>query len=512
MGKTISVFMDERTFGAWRVLETAFAGEPGMLPVMVRGLAGAWTESGRAVRRATDALELESLSVAPFTRLSLTALGARLTAEDDRLFACHDPALRATGRSSKSLLTTAGTVTFRVRRYRDADGDARYPLYEATGVCAPREKVSRGLSAFAASMGCEMSYRAACEHVALYSREPVGPAALKAMLGTQSRGLERHAEEASLRRLEGAPSRGAAADTLFMEADGVFAHVQRTPEQKKAGAPGSVQIRCARAYTGKKDDGGGRVECGDALCYAAVEPMGVFTDRLAGLIDERWDLSTVKASFWSTDGERAYRNAADAVMADARPVTDLWHVDDAINRWAPKGLRPALRRAVAAGDPGRALRLLQDALSIGAATIPASPGRDRMLADMAQLYGYVASVGEGLRGVSMGSQEGCNAHVLGSRLKHIGGAWSPDGADAIARCRSWKASHHWDTLRPVPVGPGGKGPAGHTDLEHTRAYQAKPPLTGAQAKRMHDGHGRQARRGHIAASGNRRPAIRRLGR
>lgn len=48
-----------------------------MLPSMVRSLVDAWDESGRAIGEAGDALDLESRSVAPFTRLSLDGVGRR---------------------------------------------------------------------------------------------------------------------------------------------------------------------------------------------------------------------------------------------------------------------------------------------------------------------------------------------------------------------------------------------------------------------------------------------------
>ena len=64
----VSVSMSPSCAGAWRRLERSFEGDGAMLPVMVRGLADAWNESGTAIGEASDALNLESRSVAPFTR------------------------------------------------------------------------------------------------------------------------------------------------------------------------------------------------------------------------------------------------------------------------------------------------------------------------------------------------------------------------------------------------------------------------------------------------------------
>jgi hypothetical protein len=199
----VSVSMNEKCARAWRRLERSFKGDESMLPVMLRGLASAWDESGGAIGEASDALDLESRAVAPFTRLSMTALGARLEARNDALLASHGPGLKATGRGVKRLLTCAGTLEFRARRYRDAAGRPRCLLFEDTGICAPREKASRGLKAFVASMACDQAYRPAAAHVALFSRQPVSPAAVKDAIETSAAPLEQAAESASLRWLNG---------------------------------------------------------------------------------------------------------------------------------------------------------------------------------------------------------------------------------------------------------------------------------------------------------------------
>lgn len=144
----VSVSMSPSCARTWRRLERSFEGDGAMLPVMVRGLADAWNESATAIGEASDALDLESRSVAPFTRLSLTALGARLSARDDEIFRSRDHALKVAGRDSKRLPAIAWTVEFRVRRYWGPDGSPRYLLFEDTGICMPREKASRGLKAF----------------------------------------------------------------------------------------------------------------------------------------------------------------------------------------------------------------------------------------------------------------------------------------------------------------------------------------------------------------------------
>lgn len=138
-----TVSMTQREARAFRAMRDAFSGDEEMLPPMMRALGRAWEESGEAIGRAGDALDLESWSVAPFVRIGAQALGARLTAEGDRLFRAHP-------RDEKDALHACATA----------------PLAAA--------------------------------------------------------------EDASLAWLEGRPEGRRGTDTLYMEADGVYCHLQRT--------------------------------------------------------------------------------------------------------------------------------------------------------------------------------------------------------------------------------------------------------------------------------------------
>ena len=204
---------------------------------------------------------------------------------DDEIFRSRDHALKVAGRDSKWLPAIAGTVEFRVRRYRGPDGSPRYLLFEDTGICMPREKASRGLKAFVASMACEQAYRPAAAHAAVFSREPVSPAAVKDAIESCAAPLTALAEDASLRRLNGEIVGTESTPTLFMEADGVYCRLQRTKAMKQANAPKWAQVRDAKAYEGKDPDNANR--CRNPLVYAAVEDGVTFADRL-GLATMFW--------------------------------------------------------------------------------------------------------------------------------------------------------------------------------------------------------------------------------
>ncbi|MBT1165169.1 UPF0236 family transposase-like protein [Bifidobacterium felsineum] len=509
----VNVSMSPQCARAWRRLERSFRDDGEMLPSMVRGLADAWDESGKAIGEATDALDLESRSVAPFTRLSLTALGARLSARDDEIFASRDHALKVAGRDSKRLLTIAGTVEFRVRRYRGPDGRPRYLLFEDTGICAPREKTSRGLKAFVASMACEQAYRPAAAHVAVFSREPVSPAAVKDAIESCAAPLAALAEDASLRRLNGELVGTARTATLFMEADGVYCHLQRTKAMKEANAPRWAQVRDAKAYEGKERGPGaaGANRCGNPLVYAAVEDAVTFADRLAGLVNARWDLSDVKHAYWGCDGEKAYQDIGELVKADAMGVLDRWHLNDKILKLAPKPLVGPMLKAIDAIRPDLALKAVSDWMSIAAHECAGreSDRFSRTMGKLTELYGYIASNQARITDASLGTMEATNAHVVCARTKHTGLAWSVAGLDSMVRCRASLAGTDRLTLRPMPCTPGDQRPASHVAFEQTDGYRLKPPLTATQANRMRNGKGSTAKQARIATAGNRKRSTRR---
>ncbi|MBT1162381.1 UPF0236 family protein [Bifidobacterium sp. SO1] len=515
-GSSVSVSMSQQHARAWRCLQRAFAGDEDMLSVMVRGLADAWRESGGAIGAASDALDLESRSVAPFTRLSLTALGARLSARDDEIFASRDRSLRVIGRDVKRLLTIAGTVEFRVRRYRDADGRPRYLLFEDTGMCMPREKASRGLKAFVASMACDQAYRPAAAHVAVFSREALSPSAVKDAIETCAAPLTARAEEASRRWLGGEVVGEEKTATLFMEADGVYCHLQRTRAMKKANMPKWAQVRDAKAYEGKtsvaKTDGGTTSNrCRNALVYAAVEDGITFADRLAGLVNMKWDLSDVKRAYWGCDGEKAYRDIGELVRADAAGVMDRWHLSDKTRKLAPRPLVTPILKAIDAIRPDLALKTIADWMSVAAHEC-AGRENDRFAATMGkltELYKYIASNQARIADASLGTMEATNAHVVCARTKHTGLAWSVTGLDSMVRCRSSLAGTGRLTLAPAPCAPADKRPTTHVTLEQTEQYQLKPPLTATQANRLHDGNGTTGKQARVATAGNRKRAIRR---
>jgi hypothetical protein len=302
-----------------------------------------------------------------------------------------------------------------------------------------------------------------------------------------------------------------------MEADGVFCHLQRTKAQKKANAPRFAQVRDAKAYEGKDPligrDGAptGARRCRGEIVYAAVEDGATFADRLAGLVNARWDLSELKQAYWGCDGEQAYKDIGELVRADAMGVIDRWHLNDKTRKLAPRTLAAPILTAIDRLQPGKALTAISQWMSVAAHECRGreSPAFERSMGKLEELYKYIAGNQKRIIDASLGTMEATNAHVVCSRTKHTGLAWSIAGLDSVVRCRASLAGSGGSTLKPAPVRPQEQGPAGHTSLEQTAGYQLKPPLSGAQANRMRSGKGSTARQAHVATQGDRKRATRR---
>lgn len=65
-------------------------------------------------------------------------------------------------------------------------------------------------------------------------------------------------------------------------------------------SPRFAQGRHTRAFEDKEPitEGGGANRCLNTLEYAGVEDAGTFADRLAGLVNDTWDLSALKHAWW----------------------------------------------------------------------------------------------------------------------------------------------------------------------------------------------------------------------
>ena len=203
-----------------------------------------------------------------------------------------------------------------------------------------------------------------------------------------------------------------------MEADGTWVRMR----------DGSMaEVKAVVAYAGKEEGRG--VEPVRLGCVG--EAPGDFRGRAVAQVGSRFDLARVERVRLGTDGETQYVNgAASMPFADVAGFIDPFHVFRAVGRCAPSpdGSRlVSVLRSEGADACAGAIEAM-----VGAGT--AASGAEGVAA---YLRRHAAEIGGG---PSMGAMEAEQQHMCKVRMGSFPCAWSPAGADAMARLRSWLGS------------------------------------------------------------------------
>ena len=163
---------------------------------------------------------------------------------DVALYEQEGRALRVEACRSRVLLTRIGAIHVRRRLYRDGNR-RRFLLDEVMGW--DRAKVlSPSLQTLALGLVAELSYRKAAAvlgHLVSQSVSRMTLHRLVQTIGARTSEQEAAARQGVYEAGEPAPSGLAAADPLFLEADGVSIALQREPERR-------TELKVAIAYAG----------------------------------------------------------------------------------------------------------------------------------------------------------------------------------------------------------------------------------------------------------------------
>lgn len=163
----------------------------------------------------------------------------------------------------------------------------------------------------------------------------------------------------------------------------------------------------------------------------AGEAPGDFRGRAVAQTGSRFDLARAGRVRLGTDGEAQYVNGASSMpFADVAGFIDPFHVYRAVGRCAPAPEGPRLV-SVLRPEGAAACADAIDALVEGER---AASGAERAAA---YLRRHAAEIGGG---PSMGTMEAERQHTCKARMGSFPCAWSAEGADAMARLRSWLGS------------------------------------------------------------------------
>lgn len=185
------------------------------------------------------------------------------------------------------------------------------------------------------------------------------------------------------------------------------------------------------AYSGK-EGGPGRRHRRDRVVFDAVTRPDTFWRQGIATLAEKFELGKVEDVVLGADGGGWCGKAADYLpSAKVEFKLDQYHV----NKNIIAGLKNRRDRA-------EAFHLLYGE-GVGA-TIEFLEGvpSGRSNASLRQAIDYLKKFEGDIdpHGSSMGTMESTNAHVIGSRMKSLGGAWSSAGGNAMARARAHAAN------------------------------------------------------------------------
>ena len=379
-----------------------------------------------------DFESFESRAIAAGHSVIAKAMSAALERLDARLCAELPEGCRVHDRRGKTLATEVGDLSFAYRRVRDGLGNDAVPLADALDL-PWGDRVSPGARSFLVEAGADVSYQKAAN---LLARNGSRVSATTVMNSIRRAGALCAEDDEAL--AEGLFAQGvlpggeAESAELLLEADGTWVRLQGARE----GEPERVEVKALVAYAGKERSGGKVRRVGAVHHGCVASPDDFWTQGIAA-VGTRFDLSKVESCHLGTDGEAWCKRGAEFLPARISTTgrLDPFHVSRAVlscfSRDEQRGAWHVLD-VLADGDVEEACCLLEAMGGLGAAR----GGR------AARVAGYLRN-NAGLiaaEGPSLGTMESENQHLYGARMDSVPCAWSREGASAMSRVISRRAS------------------------------------------------------------------------
>lgn len=387
------------------------------VPGAVAALEAAFSELLRESPRGFEAFESSARRLA--NACCAEAMGRALEARDRELAEGRPRGSRVHSRRARTLATLSGDVRFERSVLLGPDGSTLCPLDEELGLPLG-DRVSPAARAFLVTCGADVPFARTARLMAMAGGSEVS--------ATTVMNSVRRAGEA-VAGLERAAARDLYADGVPPEADSCAAHVlveaDGTYVRMRDGS--TAEVKAVVAYAGK--EGGRRLEPVRLGCVG--EAPGAFWEQAVAQVGRRFDLARAERVSLGTDGEAQYVNGAAAFRrGEARGFLDPFHVFRAVGSCAPQPLGAALVDALRSGGAEACADMIGDMVEGGMA-------REGAGDVAAYLRRHAAEIGGG---PPMGTMEAEQQHMYKARMGSFPCAWSREGADAMARVRSWLAS------------------------------------------------------------------------
>jgi len=347
--------------------------------------------------------------------------------------------LKANGRAARRLVTLAGEVDLRRRRFRcRACGSEVVPLDLALGL-EPRLQHSLGVRERALWLVTEMSYAKTAATLDELRRLPVSHGELHQWVAAEGARIEAAVVAETEAILGDQPTRassGVTAGDVWVQADGTMVH----------GRTGALfEAKVGLVFRGTRRTGRTRRALIDRTYVAETANWTTFAERLVATC-ARLGVYDAERIFFVSDGAAAIRWIRERSFPTAIELLDWYHLTEQLKRGIGLAYPDVLERALRAAEPGDVERLL--AILAGHARLLA--GEDLEQAARAQAtIGYVSGNRRAIANyaivplASSGPMEKGVDLIICRRFKLRGMSWYRRGVSHPLRLRILRLNGTW---------------------------------------------------------------------
>jgi hypothetical protein len=368
---------------------------------------------------------------------------------------CGAP-VKANGRAPRRLVTLAGEVELRRRRYRcTACGTETVPLDLALGL-EPRIQHTLGVRERGLWLVTEMSYARAAETAGELRGWSIGRTELHRWVAEEGAALEA-ARAAETEALLGAhPDRRPRlrrGGTAWVSVDGTMVHGRATGTE--------LEVKIGLVFDGARRTGRNRRALTGRTLDAGTETWTGFAERFTALCTRLGVYEADRICFVS-DGAASIRWIRERSFPDAIELLDWYHLVEALRRAIGDERPDRLEAALGLAEPGDATGLAE--LLAGWAFEEA--GSDLARSDkLVAVWGYVTNNRRAIENyaivpmASSGPMEKAVDIVVARRFQARGMSWLRRGVSALVRLRLLRLNGTWQrywsgrfaaALRPWP--------------------------------------------------------------
>ena len=348
--------------------------------------------------------------------------------------------LRANGRAPRRIVTLAGELELRRRRYRCGACDAEVvPLDEALGL-EPRTQHTLGVRERALWLVTELSYAKSARTLDELRALPVGHGQLHRWVAEEGARIEAETAARTEAVLGAHPERastGRMAGDVWVQADGTMVHGRSGHE---------FEVKLGLVFTGAEQVGKDRRRLLDRHLVGATGSWTTFAERFTAACAAMGVYEAERILFVS-DGAAAIRWIRERSFPDAIELLDWYHLVENLRRGIGSAHEEVLSTAIGAAAPGDVEALLAILRSHARALEADDP--EQALRCRA-LIGYVENNARAIRNyrivplASSGPMEKGVDITICRRFKARGMSWFRRGVSHLLHLKLLRLNGTWD--------------------------------------------------------------------